>query len=454
MGRADRARRERQSRRLTFGRRPAAPASSFFLSGFICRLARARRMAASARRTSATKRVRPLLPLAALLALSLSACGGGGGLSAPGANDSRSSTSATSSRAVLYTNAEAAARTAAAADPVHARQSTFIRGNLFTGTRQTLDYSATHQATRGLGSEFSPAATLFTERDSGGPIDYVLIYTNDVTSYQPLFLNTTSGDDSWKKASAVHGTATYTADNGATVLLSTAELSATSTDGQRVGHATVFTDYDVNANDTDDSVEAVPDNPGTPGIDETTPAIPDGTGDDTDYMAAGVWVSGPFSEANSGYSAFAGAFAMGKVPYTGLATGHDALTSVSYKGLAGGKRFSGGTATDFTTTVSLTANFSATATISGTVADVGGGQKLKLLAPATAFNRATDGGPYSGLTQLVGADGSDVSGFTGKWGGAFYGATDDAKGPRGTAGTFSASGTGDTILGAFIAHRQ
>ena len=302
----------------------------------------------------------------------------------------------------------------------------------------------------GLGSVWSPAAMLFTARDSK-VIDYILVYTNDVaSSYTPLYMSTTGDATHWKKASAAHGSATYTADNGAAVSLSTAVVSAVSTDGNSFSQAIVLTDYDVNADDTDDSAPAVEDDPNTP-ENEATPAIPNGTGDDTDYMAAGVWVSGPFSQAQSGDSAYAGAFGMGKVPYTGLSSGHDALTSVSYKGLAAGKRFSGGTATDFTTTVSLTANFSSTATISGTVADVGGGQSLALSSASIA--RATDGGPFSGNTQLKNGA-TNVAGFTGKWGGAFYGSTDTAKGPRGTAGTFGASATGGTILGGFIAHRQ
>ena len=342
--------------------------------------------------------------------------------------------------------------TAAAATPVHQRQLSYLRTITFKAARQTYDYLVTHQASVSpKGDQAQPPATLLTERDSKGPIEYVVIYTNDVaSSYQPVFMNTTGDGDSWKKASATYGTATYPAENGATVSLSTVELSTTSTDGQTIAQATIFTDYDVTADDTDDSEPAVEDNPNTP-ENEAKPAIPNGTGDDTDYMAAGVWLSGPFSQANSGSAAYAGAFAMGKVPYTGLATGHNALTSVSYRGFAGGKRFSGGTVADFTTTVSLIANFSSTATISGTVADVGGGQKLSLASASIA--RTSDGGPFSGNTQVM--DGANaVSGFTGKWGGAFYGNTAAAKGPRGTAGTFGASMTGDTILGAFIAHRQ
>ena len=85
-------------------------------------------------------------------------------------------------------------------------------------------------------------------------------------------------------------------------------------------------------------------------------------------------------------------------------------------------------------------------------------RKLRMLAAAIAALAlsAGDGGPFSGNTQLVGADGNNVAGFTGEWGGAFFGATDATNGPPGTAGTFGATGgdPSDTVLGAFIAHRQ
>ena len=384
-----------------------------------------------------------MLAAATMAALAVSACSGGGSgpvVSGGGGGESHSG------RTVLYAVAAAKAKTAAAATAVDRRQTEgLLRSWFVKGARQNLDYLATHQAsatpygTSSAGTAQLPAM-LFTDPASEGPILYWVQFVDGGS--RSVTLNTTSGDDTWNQASATHGSATYPADNGATVSLSTAELSATSKDGTRIAQATVFTDYDVNADDTDETDTAIY------GEDVLSARA---TGDDTDYMAAGVWVSGPFSQANSDASAYAGAFAMGKVPYTGLNSGHNSLTSASYKGLAGGKRFSGGTVTDFTTTVSLTANFSSTATISGTVADVGGGQSLALSSASIA--RATDGGPFSGNTQLKNGA-TNVAGFTGKWGGAFYGATDTSNGPRGTAGTFGASGTGDTILGAFIAHRQ
>ena len=203
----------------------------------------------------------------------------------------------------------------------------------------------------------------------------------------------------------------------------------------KVAHIALYTDYDLTADDNDDGT----------------------AGDDTDYMAIAVWTMGPRAEDDPRGSTrtAAGAVATGRVPYTGLDSGHDSLTEVTYSGTAGGKRFSGGAVTDFTTTISLTANFSSTATISGTVADVGGGQKLEL--QSASIDRATDGGQFSGNTQLLENDGTtQVSGFTGKWGGAFFGAQDTTNGPPGTAGTFGVTGgdPSDTVLGAFIAHRE
>ena len=85
---------------------------------------------------------------------------------------------------------------------------------------------------------------------------------------------------------------------------------------------------------------------------------------------------------------------------------------------------------------------------------MGGGQQLEL--QSASITRADDGGPYSGNTILLDSDGNQVTGFAGKWGGAFFGAQDSTNGPPGTAGTFGVTGgdPSDTVLGAFIAHRQ
>ncbi|MCY4503353.1 MAG: hypothetical protein OXE57_17535 [Alphaproteobacteria bacterium] len=268
----------------------------------------------------------------------------------------------------------------------------------------------------------------------------------------------------WNAASAKHGTATYKKNDDTTVSLSKAELFA-STVGDALQHpaiaqAIVFTDYDSSANDP---VTPLADNPDTP---ENDP-IADTAGDDLDYMAAGVWVTGPESEGAVPSYATAGAFAMGKKPYADFTGAQASLTSVKYNGVAGGKQFSGGSIRNFETTVSLTASFLDDATndpmISGTVDDVGGGQSLAL--GSATIDTSTAGGAFTGTTHLFETDSdgtkTTVPNFTGTWGGAFFGATDATNGPPGTAGTFGASisaddnnGNSDSILGVFIAHRD
>ena len=407
---------------------------------------------------------RPAVAALAIAAMALSGCGGGGGgggvsNAGPGRGPSAPA------RTVAYSKAASAAATAAAVTPTHKRQPnpTLIDLGFRTDLRQSLDYYAVYHPSAGVSASASnhalPPALLAVGPDSKGPITYVITYqgadteqvgdTNRIKHF--LYLNNASdSDERWGKASATHGTATYTKSDGTTGTLSKATLSASSRDNKLVGQAVVITDFDVTANDHDES--AATDDPNTPEDETHDPA-----GDDTDYATAGVWVMGPSSGTDPDGLTAAGAFASGKVPYAGIGSIASGKTSVSYKGAAVGKRFASGRITDFATTVSLTANFD-TEKIYGTVADVGGGQMLKLSTTASPASVGTgDGGPYSGTTQLFEKDGTTkVEDFDGKWGGAFYGATDDTNGPPVTAGTFGAasSDNSDSILGAFLAHRQ
>ena len=380
-------------------------------------------------------------------AMALSGCGGGGGGVSGGAAPPRT---------VVYSNAAAEAATAAAANPVRWRNASSFRNTFVKAYRQNLDYFAVYQASGGVDSVagyFVPPAVVVAAPNSKGPPSYFINYEGnapgDVTGkkYDIDFSTTATAD--WSAASATHDTVGS---------LSRVRLKAYSpaVPGDRpvgrVAEGVFITDFDVTANDYDEtghdfSDYTLVDDPDTSGVDESK----NPSGDDTDYMAAGVWTMGPWSGDDPDELTAVGAFAMGKVPYAGIGNVASTNTAVSYSGHAVGKRFANGGITDFDSTVSLTANFN-TDKISGTVADVGGGQKLKL---SEASIGTGSGGPYSGDTELLDKDGNKVTGYAGKWGGAFFGATDNANGPPGTAGTFGATGgdPSDSILGAFIAKK-
>ena len=362
-----------------------------------------------------------MLAAAAVAALALSACGGGGGSVSGGAGPA-------AVPPVAYANVAPKAAQAAATTPVFARQGTSFR---------SYDHLSVFMTSTGVSSAFNgetfqfPPAAIFTRRSAPGRMVAFLAFTTAGSSALNTFNDTK--DDDWRETVRQQDTVGS---------LTRFRIDATSNDTDNtidddrglVAHIVFYTDYDIAADSDGDGT----------------------AGDDTDFMAIAIWDQGPHAKDDSRGSTHsgAGAVATGRAPYTGLDSDHNSLTAVTYSGTAGGKRFSGGTVTDFTTTVSLTANFSSTATISGTVADVAGGQQLKL--QSASIDRANDGGPFTGNTQLLDSDGNQVTGFAGKWGGAFFGAQDSTNGPPGTAGTFGVTGgdPSDTVLGAFIAHRQ
>ena len=388
-----------------------------------------------------TKTVRLLAAAAA--AMALSGCGGsgggggGGGPSGPGGSGGP----AGPARTIVYSQAAATAVVTAAGTTPSLTESpdySFIDpdpiNSFKPALRQNLYYFAVLQSSAASEAEaVQPVATLVVARGSEGPIGYVISHPDSLPG--GLYLNSTADSETWSQASATR----LDAVGGG---LSGVGLSAVSKNGQ-LAQAVVITDYDVTANDHDESATA--DDPDTP-IDETV----DHAGDDTDYTAVGVWISG--IEGGSGYElTAAGAFASGKVPYP--ANQYGSLGSVNYNGAAVGKRFAGGKITDFASLVLLTADFGAS-TVSGSVVDVGGDQVLKL-GDAT-LDKTALGGLFSGGTQLAERGGiNSVAGFTGKWGGAFYGPADTTNGPHTIAGTFGAASSddSDSILGAFLAKR-
>ena len=376
----------------------------------------------------------PMLAAAAMAALVLSACGGGGGGSAT-TGSTRGSPAPVPP--VAYANLAPEAVKAATGAPVFGRQD--------SNWRATYDHLTTFMTSTGVASSFVqgtapnfPPAEILTRTNAPGQIYPSISYPVATTSNHNVIFDNTA-DNYWRE----------TRTQGTVDSLTKFRINATSNDSAessdfdesgQVAHITVYTDYDVTADGNNDGT----------------------TGDDTDYMAVAVWDMGPHSEDHPWGTTrtAAGALAMGTVPFASGDFGSQ--TSVSYNGTAGGKRYSGGEVTDFETTVSLTANFSGTATISGTVADVGGGQKLKLLSATP--DKTKDGGPFSGNTELFDENDMKVSGYAGKWGGAFFGVTtttDDSgtpvkDPPAGTAGTFGVSGgnPSDSILGVFIADRD
>lgn len=387
---------------------------------------------------------------AAAAAMALSGCGGGGGgvsgVSAPPPT-------------VVYSKASAEAATAAAVTPTPWWQGDATYKNFFSEAfRQNLDYLAVIQPSAGVvaTSPSSPGPVLppviftvprYAPPASPGPFGFQISYVGTrYTGASPLVddivLNSSGADAyGWRPASSTQDKV------GDLHRIRISARTLPTADVERVAQAVFITDYDKTANDNDES--APNDNPDTP-IDETV----DHPGDDADYMAAGIWVAGPPSGDDPNNVTIAGAVAMGKVPYAGIGSVASTNTAVSYNGHAVGKRFAGGRITDFTTTVSLTANFD-TDKISGTVADVGGGQKLKLLEASVGTG---SGGPFSGSTELLDKDGNKISGYAGTWGGAFFNDNDPdtpANVPPGTAGTFGVSGgdPSESVLGAFIAKR-
>ena len=390
-----------------------------------------------------TKTIR-LLGAAAAAAVALSGCGGGGGVSDAGPRGPGGSGGpAGPARTVVYSQAAAtAAVTAAGTTPSLAKSPdySFIDPDPIKSfkpaLRQNIYYFAVLQSSAASDAEaVQPVATLVVARGSDGPIGYVI--THPESHPDSLYLNSTADSDVWSQASETH----VAVGSG----LSGVGLSAVSVNGQ-LSQAIVITDYDVTANDRDESAAA--DDPDTP-IDETV----DHAGDDTDYTVAGVWLVGTENEGNSRYELTGvGAFASGKVPYP--ANQYGSLGSVTYNGIAVGKRFADRKITDFASPAALTANFGAS-TVSGSVIDVGGGQVLKL-GDAALDKTAVGGGPFSGTTQLADRGGiNPVAGFTGKWGGAFFGPADTTNGPHTIAGTFGAASSddSDSILGAFLAKR-
>ena len=236
-----------------------------------------------------------------------------------------------------------------------------------------------------------------------------------------------------------------------------AGLSQTVRNGAARVDLVLYTDYDEEADGNGD---------GTPG-------------DDTDYMAAGLWV---IQSAGSGIGRYpaAGLFVYGNKPYSGahlrtLGTGTSRLGKVAYSGLAAGKRVSGTTVTDFTgAPVSLTANFDIAAIpaswpqfyrdigagmVEGTV-DLPGSQQVKLGSALIYYqnlNRAAvDGGQMWSDAQMLDAQGEEIANFDGVWSAMFFG-VDDSGGPNGVAGMFHLADDDENptnaVLGVFLANR-
>ena len=375
---------------------------------------------------------------AAIAALALSACGGGGS-SVSGGGSSVNDGGGSSVRGgaagpapippVAYANVAPKAAQTAATAPVFGRQGAVYR---MYGDHLTIFMTSAGVSPLFDGANFQfPPVDVYTRSSAPGRLVTEVGFPAADANLIVVFNNVE--DDEWRETRRQDTVGSLTRFRIDAI---SNDLVETFLEDERgmVANIVLFTDYDLTADGNDDGT----------------------VGDDTDFMAIAVWDMGPHGkdDPRGSLKTVAGAAATGRVPYTGLDSGHDSLTAVTYSGTAAGKRFSGGTVTDFTTTVSLTANFSATATISGTLGDVGGGQKLEL--QSASIDRGSDGGPFSGNTQLVGDDGNNIAGFTGKWGGAFFGATDATNGPPGTAGTFGATGgdPSDTVLGAFITHRQ
>ena len=162
--------------------------------------------------------------------------------------------------------------------------------------------------------------------------------------------------------------------------------------------------------------------------------------DDTDYLIGGTWLYIPADRE----ALEVGAFADGSAELTNL---HLSGTA-SYSGNANGIRVTANTSSKFSADVLLNADFD-TSTIDGMIAGselpsdlILGGEDGNIISDTSAPNF----GSFAGDTNMD-------DGYTGKWGGNFYG-----DGATSAAGTFGVSkGTAgeedfDSLIGYFGAH--
>ncbi len=153
----------------------------------------------------------------------------------------------------------------------------------------------------------------------------------------------------------------------------------------------------------------------------------DNSGNDEDYLVGGTWVF--VDEVNRRIQV--GAFADGSEQAINLPTS----ATATYSGNAHGIRLNGDTASDFSAAVLLNADFD-TSTIDGIVT----GNDLPSALTLAGENGNINNGRFDGDTSIA-------DGYTGKWGGEFYGEDYTS-----AAGTFGASkGTaGDADSDSFI----
>ncbi len=153
-------------------------------------------------------------------------------------------------------------------------------------------------------------------------------------------------------------------------------------------------------------------------------------GNDNDYLVGGTWVV--VDEVNRQIEV--GAFADGSEQATNLPITAQAV----YEGVAYGIRLTANTASDFSANVRLEADFD-TSTIDGMIT----GNDLPSALTLAGNNGNINGRRFDGDTSIA-------NGYTGKWGGEFYG-----DGATSAAGTFGASkGTvgeedSDSFIGYF-----
>ncbi len=141
------------------------------------------------------------------------------------------------------------------------------------------------------------------------------------------------------------------------------------------------------------------------------------TEDDTDYLVGGVWVYIP---ENGGGDLEVGAFADGALTLTNLPN----TGTATYTGNAYGIRLIADTSSNFSADVRLEADFTnSTSTISGMLT----GSDLPSALTLGSSDINGDGFFNDGTTSMEG-------GYTGKWGGQFYG-----DGASSAAGTFGVS---------------
>ncbi|MDD9999887.1 MAG: hypothetical protein OXQ89_19270 [Rhodospirillaceae bacterium] len=179
---------------------------------------------------------------------------------------------------------------------------------------------------------------------------------------------------------------------------------------------------------------------------------------DTDYLAGGVWLIFPDDEARAADYEF-GAFADGSDPF--MQSNLAAVTGAAiYTGGATGvyslRETEGTTVGYLEADVRLTANFgdaNGLGTISGSM--TGFVADDTPIAGTLDLGTANIGAQNSGFFRgtVSGADGE--RGYTGHWGGQFFGNGQADGRPGSVAGTFGGHSTDDAVsfVGAFGAHK-